>query len=156
MATAEVAQPAERHELRRDVSVWGSFMWGYADVGADIYTALGLVIAAAHGAANLAFAAAGLVYIMVGLAYTELASAYPVAGGGQYYALRGLGDFWGYVAGVALLLDYTIDIALFAVASVGYLNFFCPFFFTTNSPAPSGTWDSFRCTNPTTCLKPSR
>lgn len=123
-------------ELRRDVTVWGSFMWGYADVGADIYTALGLVIAAAQGAAGLAFAAAGLVYIMVGLAYTELASSYPVAGGGQYYTLRGLGDFWGYVAGVALLLDYTIDIALFAVASVGYLNFFFPLVFHRGFPSP--------------------
>jgi len=129
-----VSAPA--HELRRDVTVWGSFMWGYADVGADVYMALGLVIAAAQGAAGMAFAAAGLVYIMVGLAYTELASAYPVAGGGQYYALRGLGDFWGYVAGVALLLDYTIDIALFAVASVGYLNFFFPYFFHHAFPSP--------------------
>src|SRR5947199_8109486 len=91
-----------KHQLRRDVSVWGSFMWGYADVGADIYTALGLVIAAAHGAAPLAFGLAGLVYVMIGLGYTELASAYPVAGGGQYFALRGLGDFWGFIAGAAL------------------------------------------------------
>lgn len=112
--------------LRRDVTVWGSYMWGYADVGADIYAALGLVIAAAQGGAVVAFAFAGLVYIMIGLAYTELAAAYPVAGGGQYFALRGLGDFWGFVAGSALLLDYTIDIALFAVASSGYINFFFP------------------------------
>ncbi|HZP01078.1 MAG TPA: APC family permease [Terriglobia bacterium] len=131
-----VAAPPRDLELRRDVTVWGSFMWGYADVGADIYTALGLVIAAAQGAASMAFAAAGLVYIMVGLAYTELASAYPVAGGGQYFTLRGLGDFWGYVAGAALLLDYTIDIALFAVASVGYLNFFFPYFFHYEFPSP--------------------
>jgi APA family basic amino acid/polyamine antiporter len=101
-------------------------MWGYADVGADVYVALGLVMAAAQGATNLAFALAGLVYIMVGLAYTELASAYPVAGGGQFFTLRGLGDFWGFVAGSALLLDYTIDIALFAYASSGYINFFFP------------------------------
>ena len=101
-------------------------MWGYADVGADIYAALGLVIAAAQGGAVAAFAFAGLVYIMIGLAYTELAATYPVAGGGQYFALRGLGDFWGFVAGSALLLDYTIDIALFAVASSGYVNFFFP------------------------------
>ncbi len=124
-AATEGGQP----ELRRDVTVWGSFMWGYADVGADIYTALGLVIAASQGAAPLAFCLAGLVYIMIGLGYTELASAYPVAGGGQYFALRGLGDFWGYVAGTALLLDYTIDIALFSVASAGYLNFFWPYVF---------------------------
>jgi APA family basic amino acid/polyamine antiporter len=113
-------------ELRRDVSVWGSFSWGYADVGADVYVALGLVVGAAHGAAPLAFLAAGIVYILIGFAYTELASAYPVAGGGQYYCLRGLGDIWGFIAGSALLLDYTIDIALFATASAGYINFFFP------------------------------
>ncbi len=66
--------PVEKVELRRDVTVWGSYMWGYADVGADIYAALGLVMAAAHGGASLAFLAAGLVYIMIGLAYTEMAS----------------------------------------------------------------------------------
>jgi APA family basic amino acid/polyamine antiporter len=55
-----------------------------------------------------------------------------VAGGGHYFALRGLGDFWGFVAGAALLLDYTIDIALFAVASAGYVNFFLPAVFGIN------------------------
>jgi APA family basic amino acid/polyamine antiporter len=116
-------------QLRRDVTVWGSFMWGYADVGADIYTALGLVMAAAQGATPLAFGLAGLVYIFIGLGYTELASAYPAGGGGQFYAVRGLGDFWGFVAGAALLLDYTIDIALFSVASAGYMTFFWPYLF---------------------------
>ncbi len=124
----DTAASTEKVALRRDVTIWGSYTWGYADVGADIYVALGLVIGAAHGGAPLAFALAGLVYIMIGLAFTELASSYPVAGGGHYYSLRGLGDFWGFVAGAALLLDYTIDIALFATASTGYLNFFLPYF----------------------------
>lgn len=127
MATMDAAVAAERVELRRDVTIWGSYTWGYADVGADIYVALGLVIGAAQGGAPLAFALAGLVYIMIGVAFTELASAYPVAGGGHYYSLRGLGDFLGFTAGAALLLDYTIDIALFATASTGYLNFFLPY-----------------------------
>ncbi len=129
----KIAADKARHDpvpgaagLRRDVTVWGSYMWGYADVGADIYAALGLVIAATQGGAVAAFALAGIVYIMIGLAYTELAAAYPVAGGGQYFALRGLGDFSGFVCGSALLLDYTIDIALFTVASAGYINFFFP------------------------------
>ncbi len=115
-------------KLRREVTVWGSFCWGYADVGADVYVALGLVMAAAQGATPLAFLIAGIVYIFVGLAHTELAAAYPVAGGGQYFALRGLGDFWGLIAGAALMLDYTIDVALFAMASAGYINFFFPHF----------------------------
>lgn len=118
-----------RQELRRDVSVWGSYMWGFSDVGANTFVALGLVIAATQGAAPLAFALAGLVYILVGLTYTELASAYPVAGGGQYFAGRGLGDFWGFVGGSALILDYTIDIALFSLFSAGYANFFFPLVF---------------------------
>jgi APA family basic amino acid/polyamine antiporter len=116
----------ESHELRRAVGVWGSYTWGYADVGADVYVALGIVMAAAQGATNIAFLFAGLVYVMVGLAYTELAAAYPMAGGGQFYVLRGLGDLLGFVAGWAVLLDFTIDIALFALASAGYLNFFFP------------------------------
>src|SRR5215470_18408904 len=118
--------PGESHGLRRSVGVWGSFTWGYADVGADVYVALGIVMAAAQGATNVAFLFAGLVYVMVGLAYTELAAAYPMAGGGQFYVLRGLGDCWGFVAGWAVLLDFTIDIALFALASAGYINFFFP------------------------------
>src|SRR5260370_17083825 len=83
-------------------------------------------MAAAQGATNVAFLFAGLIYVMVGLAYTELAAAYPMAGGGQFYVLRGLGDFWGFVAGWAVLLDFTIDISLFALASAGYINFFFP------------------------------
>src|SRR6266513_3750580 len=118
--------PQESHSLRRAVGVWGSYTWGYADVGADVYVALGIVMAAAEGATNVAFLFAGLVYVMVGLAYTELAAAYPMAGGGQFYVLRGLGDIWGFVAGWAVLLDFTIDISLFALASAGYINFFVP------------------------------
>src|SRR6266571_535426 len=123
-ATADV--PQESHGLRRAVGVWGSYTWGYADVGADVYVALGIVMAAAQGATNVAFLFAGLVYVMVGLAYTELAAAYPMAGGGQFYVLRGLGDLMGFVAGWAVLLDFTIDISLFALASAGYINFFVP------------------------------
>jgi len=125
---AEPESAAVLHsELRRDVSVYGSYMWGYAAVGADIYTALGIITLAALGLAPVAFLVAGLVFALVGLCYAELASAYPLAGGGQYFTLRGLGDFWGLVAGAALVLDYTIDISLFAVVALGYFNYFLPY-----------------------------
>src|SRR5215813_10539808 len=114
----QIAQ--EDHGLRRAVTVWGSYAWGYADVGADIYVALGLVMGIAMGYANIAFAFAGVVYVCIGLAYTELAAAYPVAGGGQFFVNRALGDFMGFVAGWAVLLDFTIDIALFAWFTIGY------------------------------------
>jgi APA family basic amino acid/polyamine antiporter len=125
---APPASPESEHQLRRAVGPWGSFTWGYADVGADVYVALGIVMAAAQGWTNVAFLFAGLIYICVGLAYTELSAAYPFAGGGQFFVLRGLGDFFGFVAGWAVLLDFTIDIALFALASAGYISFFLPIF----------------------------
>jgi APA family basic amino acid/polyamine antiporter len=118
------ASPGAEPKLRRAVGIWGSFAWGYADVGADVYVAVGLVAAYAQGALPLAFLVAGLLYVVVGFSYTELAAAYPVAGGSQYYAMRGLGDFWGFFSGWALLLDFTIDISLFALSTAGYLNYF--------------------------------
>src|SRR3989441_2328965 len=120
-------QSMSSSELRRDISVWGSYRWGYADVGADIYTALGIVTLAALGLTPLAFLMAGTVYALVGLCYAELASAYPVAGGGQYFTLRGLGDALGFLAGSALMLDYVIDISLFTVIAFGYINYFLPY-----------------------------
>ena len=54
----------ESHGLRRAEGVWGSYTWGYADVGADVYVAPGIVMAAAQGATNVAFLFAGLVYVM--------------------------------------------------------------------------------------------
>jgi APA family basic amino acid/polyamine antiporter len=128
MAEDKIREGQQLPSLRRAVGIWGSFTWGYADVGADIYMALGLVIFAAHGWAPFALLATGCLYVLIGLVYTELAASYPVAGGGQYYTLRGLGDFWGFIAGWAFLLDFTIDVSLFAYSSAGYFNFFFPQF----------------------------
>jgi APA family basic amino acid/polyamine antiporter len=120
--------------LRRSVTPWGSFSWGYSDVGADIFVGLGLVLGAAGGGSSIAFLFAGIVYVCIGLAYTELASTYPVAGGGQYFVMRGLGDIFGFIAGWAVLLDFTIDITLFAWSCVDYLGQLVPFLALTQHP----------------------
>lgn len=124
----------KKPELRRSVTPWGSFSWGYSDIGADIFVGLGLVLGAAAGASNVAFLFAGIVYVCIGLAYTELAATYPVAGGGQYFVLRGLGDIFGFIAGWAVLLDFTIDISLFTWSCVDYLTELLPML--NNGTAP--------------------
>jgi len=123
---ADEHAPRAEHQLRRAVGPWGSYTWGYADVGADIYVALGLVIATAAGASNVAFLFAGSIYVTVGLAYTELSAMYPLAGGGQLWVMRALGDIWGFTAGWSVLLAFTVDIALFAYISVSYINRLLP------------------------------
>ncbi len=134
MATSVATRAAEEPSLRRSVTPWGSFSWGYSDVGADIFVGLGLVLGAAAGASNVAFLFAGLVYVCIGLAYTELAAAYPVAGGGQYFVFRGLGDIFGFIAGWAVLLDFTIDIVLFAWSCIDYLSKLVPVLSFTAHP----------------------
>jgi basic amino acid/polyamine antiporter, APA family len=124
--TQDAIVESSQHQLRRAVGPWGSYTWGYADVGADIYVALGLVIATAGGVANIAFLFAGLIYVTVGLAYTELSAMYPLAGGGQLWVMRGLGDIFGFTAGWSVLLAFTVDIALFAYISISYLNRLLP------------------------------
>jgi len=112
--------------LKREVGWYGSFSMGYADVGADIYVAIGLVAFYAAGASPLAFAIASITYICTGLAYAELATAYPYAGGAHVYAMKAFNDLVGFIAGWAVMLDYTVDIALFSIATAGYVTYFIP------------------------------
>lgn len=114
----------EEVTLKRDLGVLGSFSIGFADVGADIYVALGLVLFFAAGAAPLALGVAALGYMFTALSYAELASAIPKAGGASIFAREAFNDFWAFVAGWGLLLDYTIDIALFGWITMGYLGSF--------------------------------
>lgn len=119
------AGPIEEITLKRDLGVFGSFSIGFADVGADIYVALGLVLFFAMGVAPLALGVAALGYMFTALSYAELASAIPKAGGASIFAREAFNDFWSFIAGWGLLLDYTIDIALFGWITMGYLGSFC-------------------------------
>ena len=112
--------------LKKELGLLGSFSMGFADVGADIFLALGLIAAYAHGLMPLAIMIAAIVYVTSGLSYAELGSAIPLSGGSCSFGKRAFGPFAGFLAGWGLLLDYTIDISLFAVASAGYLSFFIP------------------------------
>lgn len=113
-------------ELKKELGLLSSFSLGFADVGADIFLALGLIAAYAHGAMPLAILIASFVYICTGLAYAELASAIPLSGGAANYGRKAFGRLIGFTGGWGLILDYTLDIALFAVASAGYISFFIP------------------------------
>jgi basic amino acid/polyamine antiporter, APA family len=124
-------QEENSRELKREIGIFGSFSMGYADVGADIYVVLGVIALFAGVVSPLAFAIAAITYVCTGLCYAELATTYPVAGGGQYYSLKAFGKVHGFLAGWGLMLDYTIDIALFALATVGYLGTFTSFVFRT-------------------------
>lgn len=116
----------EGEGLRREISLLGSFAMGFADVGADVFLAIGLVAAYAGGYAPLAFLIASLCYVSTGLVYAELTSMYPYAGGAQVFGSRAGGDLLGFLLGWCLLMAYVVDIGLFSIVSVGYLSYVLP------------------------------
>jgi len=118
--------PEESEKLRREIGFLGAFSMGFADVGADVFLAIGIVTLYAAGYAPFSFLIASICYITTGLVYAELASLYPYAGGGQVYGMRAGGDILGFLVGWAILLDYVLDIGLFSIASAGYLAFIFP------------------------------
>ncbi len=101
---------------------------GFADVGADVFIAIGIIALFAGGAAPLSIIIASIAYICNGLMYAELTTIYPYAGGAQIYSMKAFNDLLGFLAGWALLLDYVVDISLFSLATTGYLSSFFPFF----------------------------
>ncbi|MEM3383549.1 MAG: APC family permease [Nitrososphaerales archaeon] len=127
-----MSKEESRIALKRVIGTYSAFSMGYADIGADIYIAIGLIAFYAGSAAPLAFLLASITYIITGLCYAELASKYPVAGGAQFFSMKAFGNFHGFLAGWGLMLDYTICIALFSLASVGYLSFIVQILFGTN------------------------
>lgn len=112
--------------LKREIGLLGSFSMGFADVGADVFLAIGIVALYAAGFSPLAFLIASICYITTGLVYAELSELYPYAGGAQVYGTKAGGDILGFLMGWAILLDYVLNIGLFSIASAGYLSFIFP------------------------------
>lgn len=117
---------SKRVSLKREIGLLGSFSMGFADVGADVFLAIGIVALYAAGFSPLAFLIASICYITTGLVYAELSELYPYAGGAQVYGTKAGGDMLGFLMGWAILLDYILDIGLFSIASAGYLSFIFP------------------------------
>ena len=68
----------------------------------------------ALGATPIALAAAGLIYIFNALTYAEGGAMRPEAGGSASFARHGLNDLVGFIAGWALMLSYTVTMAISA------------------------------------------
>lgn len=115
-----------KESLRREIGFLGAFSMGFADVGADVFLAIGIVTLYAGGFAPLSFLIASVCYITTGLVYAELSSLYPYAGGGQVFGMKAGGDILGFLVGWAILLDYVLDIGLFSIVSAGYLSYLVP------------------------------
>jgi APA family basic amino acid/polyamine antiporter len=94
----------------------------YGEVGSSIYFALGIVALFALGLTPWVLLVAGALFMLVSLSYAEGTAAIPETGGAAMLARRAFNDPIGFLTGWALLLDYTIVIALAALFTPHYFG----------------------------------
>ncbi|HEY1273860.1 MAG TPA: amino acid permease [Thermoleophilaceae bacterium] len=91
---------------------------------AALYVSLGVVAGKALGLTPFVFLASGLFLVITMATYVEGTSLHAERGGASTLARYAFDEFWSFVAGWAILLDYLIAISIGAVAISEYVTAF--------------------------------
>ncbi len=114
------------HGLRRVLGPWHLIFLGIgAIVGAGIFVITGTAAAQYAGPAiTLSFVLAGVTCSFAGLCYAEFASLIPIAGSAYTYAYATLGEFFAWIIGWDLILEYSLGAT---AVSIGWSGYFVSF-----------------------------
>ena len=93
-------------------------------VASAIFFSLGVVAGRALGLTPVVFLLAGLFFAVTMATYVEGSSLHVERGGASTFARYAFDEFWSFVAGWAILLDYLIVMAISAVVISEYLTVF--------------------------------
>src|SRR5512138_40899 len=92
-----------------------------AIIGTGIFVLTGTVAAQNAGpAVVLSFVLAGLASVFAALCYSEFASLVPMAGSAYTYGYATLGEFFAWIIGWDLVLEYAVGAITVAVGWSGY------------------------------------
>ncbi|HJQ20410.1 MAG TPA: amino acid permease [Gemmatimonadaceae bacterium] len=114
------------HTLRRALGAWNLTLLGIgAIIGAGIFVLTGQAAAAYAGpAVVLSFVISGIGCVFAGLCYAEFAAMIPIAGSAYTYSYATLGEFFAWIIGWDLMLEYLFGAATVAVGWSGYFSAF--------------------------------
>jgi APA family basic amino acid/polyamine antiporter len=101
--------------LQRVLDAPALFSIAYGEIASSIYFALGIIALHALGFAPAVLLAVGVLFLIVSLSYAEGTAAIRETGGAATFVRIAFNDFWGFVTGWVLFLDYLIVIALSAL-----------------------------------------
>jgi basic amino acid/polyamine antiporter, APA family len=96
----------------------------YTTSVSSVYFALGVVAHRANGLTPLVFLSAGIFFQLSAMTYVEGASLHPERAGSAVFARFAFNELVSFVAAWALVLDYTILIAVTALTVPAYLAVF--------------------------------
>ncbi|MDL5041971.1 amino acid permease [Heyndrickxia coagulans] len=92
-----------------------------AIIGTGIFVLTGVAAANYSGPALVvSFIASGLACAFAALCYAEFAAMVPVAGSAYTYGYAALGEFWAWIIGWDLILEYGVAVATVAIGWSGY------------------------------------
>lgn len=111
------------HGLRRVLGPWHLIFLGIgATIGAGILVITGHAAAQYAGpAVTLSFILAALTCSFAGLCYAEFASLIPIAGSAYTYAYATFGEFFAWIIGWDLILEYSFGATTVSIGWSGYL-----------------------------------
>ena len=101
--------------LQRVLDAPALFSIAYGEIASSIYFALGIIALHALGFTPAVLLATGLLFVLVSLSYAEGTAAIRETGGAATFVRIAFNDFWGFVTGWVLFLDYLIVISLSAL-----------------------------------------
>jgi APA family basic amino acid/polyamine antiporter len=120
---AQIIGEAEGHPLTRTLGPFSIIALGVgAIIGAGIFVLTGTAAAQYAGPGiMLSFVLAAVACAFVGLCYAELAALLPVSGSSYSYTYATLGEFFAWIIGWDLILEYAMGAATVAVGWSGYV-----------------------------------
>jgi APA family basic amino acid/polyamine antiporter len=117
------AQAATDTSLKRALGAVNLTMLGIgAIIGTGIFVLTGTVAAQNAGpAVVLSFVLAGVASVFAALCYAEFASLVPMAGSAYTYGYATLGEFFAWIIGWDLILEYALGAVTVAIGWSGYV-----------------------------------
>jgi APA family basic amino acid/polyamine antiporter len=111
--------------LKRSLGPWALTAMGIgAIIGTGIFVLTGVGSATRAGPAlTISFVIAGIVSGLAALCYAEVSSKVPISGSAYTYAYSTLGEFFAWVVGWALVLEYALGASTVSVGWSGYFTY---------------------------------
>jgi APA family basic amino acid/polyamine antiporter len=115
-----------KHGLKRTLGPMNLVAIGIgAIIGAGLFVLTGEAAATAAGPGIvISFAIAAIICVFSALCYAEFASLIPIAGSAYTYAYVTVGEFFAWIMGLALTLEYLFS---FSTVAVGWSGYFVSF-----------------------------
>ena len=124
LATILAEGSDQEHGLKRSLGPWALTAMGIgAIIGTGIFVLTGVASATRAGPSlTISFIVAGIVSALAALCYAEVSSKIPISGSAYTYTYATMGEFFAWIVGWGLVLEYALGASTVSVGWSGYFT----------------------------------